>query len=657
MLQTVYQYISLQDLMWSIVLFPLIGAVVNGLYALLSARFGFKTSNLISALISCGLPILSFVAVLICFVTLIGFPEPTAITGPLFQWTLFDDFVIHAELKLDQLSLIMGLVVTGVGSLIHVYSIGYMSHDEGFARYFSYLNLFLFFMLMLVLGSNMLLLFVGWEGVGLCSYLLIGFWFEDPKKASAGKKAFVVNRIGDAGFLLGMFLIYSTLHSLNVVTNGDYLGFETLRMNAPYLLPMATPICLLLFLGACGKSAQIPLYVWLPDAMAGPTPVSALIHAATMVTAGVYMVSRLSFLYVLSPVAMQTVAIVGAITAIFAATIGLLQNDIKKVLAYSTISQLGYMFLGAGVGAFTAAIFHLMTHAFFKACLFLGSGSVIHAMHGEQDIRKYGNLKEKMPITTWTFVIASAAIAGIFPLSGFFSKDAILWNAYHNGHIVLWILGFVGAGLTAFYMFRLVGMTFFGETNVAKKDWKNVHESPPSMTAVLITLAILSIAGGWIGIPKAMGGLDHFHEWLKPALAVAVAHEEGSHTEELILAVLSFLWVLHFVIIAWVIYTQKRDWPDSIMNKAKALYTLVYNKYFVDEFYNIAIIRPIRFISEKFLWKIFDATVIDGGMVHGTGRLIVMWNRALSRIQNGIIQQYLAFFLVGVILILWMLLY
>ena len=639
--------------MWLIVALPLGGAVINGLRSLIAARIGGHPSRVLTALMACGLPLLAFVATVICFVTLIGFPDPSAITGPLFKWIALDNFVINVELKLDQLSLIMALVVTGVGSLIHIYSIGYMAHDEGFARYFSYLNLFLFFMLLLVLGSNLLLMFVGWEGVGLCSYLLIGFWFEDHEKAAAGKKAFIVNRIGDAGFLLGIFLIVATLQSSHAVTDGDYFSFATLKMSATALIPMATPICLLLFLGACGKSAQIPLYVWLPDAMAGPTPVSALIHAATMVTAGVYMVTRLSFLYTLAPLAMETMAVVGAVTAIFAGTIALVQNDIKKILAYSTVSQLGYMFLAAGVGAFSVAIFHLVMHAFFKALLFLGAGSVIHAMHGEQDIRKYGGLKEKMPITTWTFVIGSAALSGIFPLAGFFSKDAILWHVYSSGHVGLWLSGFCGAGLTAFYMFRLVGMTFFGETNIAPDLWRKVHESTPSMAFVLLILAILSVIGGWIGIPAALGGADHFQHWLQSTVASRLVSEEGSHTTELILMVLSFLWALHFVIMAWVIYTQKREWPGSIADKMRGAYQLLVRKYFVDEIYDRLIVRPIQNFSKKFLWQIFDATFIDGLIVHGTGRMVGFWNRAVTAVQNGVVQQYLLFFVIGVILIVW----
>src|SRR3989338_8537235 len=458
----------MENILALIILFPLIGFLINGI-------FGKKLPNFIVASIGCSAPLLSFGLSLF---TLQGIP----ITERVFDWITIGNFTLSFSLTIDGLSRIMLLVVTGVGFLIHLYSIGYMKHDKGFARYFSYLNLFMASMLILIMADNRVLMFVGWEGVGLCSYLLIGFWLEDLKNADAGKKAFIVNRVGDFGFILGMFLLYTIFDTLTMSEISRIISLDENNGYTEALLLLPT---LLLFLGACGKSAQIPLYVWLPDAMAGPTPVSALIHAATMVTAGVYMVSRLSFLYTLAPVAMQVVAIVGGATALFAATIGLLQNDIKKILAYSTVSQLGYIFLAAGCGAFTAAIFHLMTHAFFKALLFLGSGSVIHAMHGEQDIRKYGGLSKRMPITTWTFVIASLAIAGIFPLAGFFSKDAIIWHTY-NSNIILWGVGFAGAGLTAFYMFRLIGLTFFGESNMDEATLRKVHESPPSMAVPLL---------------------------------------------------------------------------------------------------------------------------------------------------------------------------
>ena len=658
MLDLIYKYVTPQTFAWLIVAFPLAGAVINGLRSVIASRFGKETQRSLTSIIGCGFPIVSFFITLLIFVTLIGFAEPAMITGPLYKWILSKSLLIDIGLKFDQLSLVMCLVVTGVGSLIHIYSMGYMAHDKGYTRYFAYLNLFLTFMLLLILADNLVLLFVGWEGVRLCSYLLIGFWFEDPEKAAAGKKAFVVNRIGDAGFLLGMFMIYATLAAQNLPAGEHgyrFFNFEVIHQYSAYLLPYATPICLLLFLGACGKSAQIPLYVWLPDAMAGPTPVSALIHAATMVTAGIYMIARLNFLYVLSPTAMTVVACVGAVTAFFAATIGLVQTDIKKVLAYSTISQLGYMFLGLGVGAFSGAIFHLMTHAFFKALLFLGAGSVIHGMGGEQDIRNFGGLKEKMPITAWTFVIGACAISGIFPFAGFFSKDAILWQTFHSGHTFFWVLGFAGAGMTAFYMFRLVGMTFFGSPEMGPSKWMKVHESPPAMASVLLILAGLSVVGGWVGVPEAFGGADRFHYWLAGVFGKTLVHEgvNETHAAEIILTVVSLLWSLHFAILASVIYSQRKEWPAKMAERFRHVYQLLLNKYWVDQIYDFLFLRPLVQVSRNFLWSVVDEKVIDGAGVMGTGRLVLFWNRCVTALQTGVVQQYLFFFVIGAVLILW----
>ncbi|MBI4126541.1 MAG: NADH-quinone oxidoreductase subunit L [Deltaproteobacteria bacterium] len=663
MLEFVYHYISVQTLVWLIVALPLAGAVFNGSLALITAHHGggkdhhghhhtpFRT---LASTVGVLLPFAAFAAALLCFVTLTGFEEgaPSLITGPLSQWTAFPGLTIDIGLKVDQLSLVMALVVTGVGSLIHLYSIGYMSHDDGVVRYFAELNLFLFFMLILVLADNLVLMFVGWEGVGLCSYLLIGFWFEDPAKAKAGTKAFVVNRIGDAGFLLGLFLIYGVMAAAGADPATGYFNFETMSRYAPFFQPLATVIGLLLFVGACGKSAQIPLYVWLPDAMAGPTPVSALIHAATMVTAGVYMVVRLNFIYVLSPTALEVIAYVGAATALFAATMGLAATDIKKILAYSTVSQLGYMFLACGLGAFSAAIFHLVTHAFFKALLFMGAGSVIHALHGEQDIFKMGGLKPRLPVTCWTFLIASLALAGIVPTAGFFSKDAILWHAYSSGHVGLWLVGFVSAGLTAFYIFRLVGAVFFGSTNLPVDQWKRVVESPVSMLIPLILLGFLSAFGGLLGVPEILGGSDRLGEWLSGVVPL-VGHAGGgaSHAAEIILMVVATIWAANWSILGWVIYTQRRDWPERMAARFRWVYRLIVNRYFVDEIYDRLIVRPLIGVSRVFFWKTIDATAIDAIMVHGTANTVGVWARAVSLAQTGVVQQYLLYFLLGAVIV------
>ena len=528
---------------------------------------------------------------------------------------------------LDPLSSVMILVVTGVGFLIHVYSIGYMAHDNGYYRFFGYLNLFVFFMLMLVLANNYILLFVGWEGVGLCSYLLIGFYFHKKSAADAGKKAFIVNRVGDAGFILGMLLMMSVLGTVrftdvNALLRGPHFTPEVAGFG------VLSAISLLMFFGATGKSAQIPLYIWLPDAMEGPTPVSALIHAATMVTAGVYMVARSSALYQLTPRTSMVVAVVGALTAILAATIALVQNDIKRVLAYSTVSQLGYMFLALGVGAYWVAIFHLFTHAFFKALLFLCSGSVIHAMGGEQDMRRMGALKDKIPTTHWTMWVGSVAIAGIPGLAGFFSKDEILWQAYSSplGSKLLWFVGLTTAGLTAFYMWRLMNMTFYGKSHVAPEVQKHVHESPASMTVPLTLLAIGSVLAGWLGTPKLWNlpeSFRAFERWLAPAFTsrAVVAAGEGAHDASLewLLMTLSVAVAVIGIAVARYFYVNRPSIPDSIERSCKPLYTVLYNKWYVDEIYDFLFVNGLGKGGGR-VCGAFDRNVVDGG-VNGAGWL------------------------------------
>src|SRR6202161_176782 len=519
------------DHIWLIPLFPLATAAVMLFY-------GRRLSNQIVSWLCSGSVFLSFIFSVGAFFQLIAKPSGERIaTKVLFEWIpagtyhMLDGriakFVADWGFQIDPLSCVMILVVTGVGFLIHIYSTGYMAHEGGYYRFFGYLNLFMFSMLMVVLANNPVLLFVGWEGVGTCSYLLIGFYFHKKSASDAGKKAFIVNRVGDAGFLLGIFLTSALLGTIRFVEIGPALAAGGFAIGDPRI----TAIALLFFVGATGKSAQIPLYVWLPDAMEGPTPVSALIHAATMVTAGVYMVARSNALFVLAPTSMKTVAIIGALTAIFAASIGLVQNDIKRVLAYSTVSQLGYMFLALGVGAFTAGVFHVFTHAFFKALLFLGSGSVIHAMSGEQDMRNMGDLHKRIPITHWTMFIATFAIAGIPPFAGFFSKDEILWQAWSSeggAYRLLWLIGFITAVMTAFYMFRLMFLTCHGRPRMSHEVEHHIHESPKSMTAPLVILAICAIGAGWLGWPHSLGGSDHFAKFLDPVFA----HEAKVFTDE-----------------------------------------------------------------------------------------------------------------------------
>lgn len=634
------------------VLLPFIGFVLNGLFGKYM-RNEALIGSIGSAAVGAGF--LIGVAVLAELLALPADDRTRIVT--LFPWISAGALNVPVAYQVDPLSVVMLLVVTGVGFLIHVYSIGYMHGDPGFWRFFSYMNLFVFAMLNLVLADNFLLLFLGWEGVGLCSYLLIGFWyerkFEKSTTADAAKKAFIVNRIGDFGFLIGMFLIFVTFGSLRFQ--------EVFAQSAAFAVgtPVITAIALTLFVGATGKSAQIPLFVWLPDAMAGPTPVSALIHAATMVTAGVYMVARCSILYALAPAALTVVGIVGAATAFFAATIGLVQNDIKKVLAYSTVSQLGYMFLGLGVGAFSAGIFHVMTHAFFKALLFLGAGAVIHALHDEQDIQKMGGLQKALPVTFRTFVIGAIAIAGIFPFSGFFSKDEILWKAFSGGHLGLWAVGFLGAALTAFYMFRLVSLTFGGEPRWGHD--KHPHEAPVTMTLPLIILAVLSVVGGFVGIPASLGGGNAIEQWLEPVFRPALdklgttGHED--HLAEYVLMVVSVGLALAGILLARHVYLKRRDVPDGLAARFPALYRILASKYYVDELYETVVVSPLHRLSERFLWKGVDVGVIDWA-VNATGRVTETIGRLLRVVQTGVTQAYVVLFVLGVVVIVgWLLIH
>jgi NADH-quinone oxidoreductase subunit L len=600
--------------LWLIPVLPLAGAAINGIFGKKSSRTAVSTVGLFFSGAAFGWA-LSVVVRLSSF----GLPYQEYIA----HWIRSGSFTVDFALYLDQLSLIMLLVVTGVGFLIHIYSVGYMWDDPSYYRFFAYLNLFMFFMLTLILANNYLLMFIGWEGVGLASYLLIGFWFTKDSAASAGKKAFIVNRIGDFGFLIALFLIIQHFGSLNFTQ-----VFDQVRPYAPETAGagLLTAIGLLLMLGACGKSAQIPLYVWLPDAMEGPTPVSALIHAATMVTAGVYMVSRSHVIFERAPSALMVVAVIGTLTALFAATIGITQTDIKKVLAYSTVSQLGYMFMACGVGAFSAGIFHLMTHAFFKGLLFLGAGSVIHAVGGEQDMRKMGGLKSYIPWTTLTMGIATFAIAGIPPFAGFWSKDEILWKAYSSEHgsWVFWLIGVITAFITSFYMFRLLFMTFAGDYRGAKVDEHghghddhghdahghgDPHESPMVMLVPLMILALLSTVGGLVGIGNRF---EHFLEPVFGSAEVAgAAGEAASRSTEFLLMGISVLVAFSGAGLAWVLYISKPYLPQKIADGLGGLYTTVLNKYYVDEFYAKLFVKPLIDGSTAILWQGVDRKVID----------------------------------------------
>jgi len=608
-----------------IVLLPFLGFLLNGLA-------GNRLGHRFVSVVGCGLPLAAFAVVLKYAIELTG-GNGAPIVEVAYTWVSAGPGAFEIAFYFDRLTMVMALIVTGVGSLIHIYSMGYMKEDASYARYFAYLNLFLFFMLMLVLGRSLLVLFVGWEGVGLASYLLIGFWFDDPAKAAAGKKAFITNRIGDAGFLLGMFVLYSTLGTLEM----DRLNAAFNATPAPVV--SASLVGILLFIGACGKSAQIPLHVWLPDAMAGPTPVSALIHAATMVTAGVYLVARMSGLYSHAPEASAVIASVGVATAFFAATIAVVQNDIKKVLAYSTVSQLGLMFVAAGVGAYGVAVFHLYTHAFFKACLFLGAGSVIHALSGEQDIRKMGGLAKKIPITFATFAIATAAIAGLPPLAGFFSKDEIVWYAFassYGGSPLLYGVAALTSLLTSFYMFRLLWLTFFGASRLTPEAAHHVHESPFSMTGVLGLLALLSAVGGFLSIP-------HFLEGMLPLPAV---RPELAHYEHLMVGVSIAIAVAGLAGAAY-FFGKGALRAERVRVAFPAANRILGGKYYVDEAYVAWIERPLLWISDRVFLRFGDYRVFDGGL-HAIAALGQRTARMLGRVQTGSLHVYAFLVLAGI---------
>ena len=613
-----------------VVLLPLAGFVLNGL-------FGNRLGKGFVTVVGCGLPLAAFAAAMACVLDLLAGGAREPLVHVAYTWAVVGDRTFEVAFWLDRLSAVMVLIVTGVGSLIHIYSTGYMHEDKSYARYFAYLNLFLFFMLLLVLGRSLLVLFVGWEGVGLASYLLIGFWFEDPEKARAGKKAFVTNRIGDAGFLLGMFAVFWAVGTLDM----DKVNAAYMAASPPAVA--ASVVGVLLFIGACGKSAQIPLHVWLPDAMAGPTPVSALIHAATMVTAGVYLVARLNGVYVHAPEASTVIATLGAATAFFAATVAIVQTDIKKVLAYSTVSQLGLMFVAAGVGAYGVAIFHVYTHAFFKACLFLGAGSVIHALSGEQDIRRMGGLARRIPVTFVTFAVATAAIAGIPPLAGFFSKDEILWYAFASGKggsPLLWAVAAATALMTAFYMFRLLWLTFFGKSRMSHEVEHHVHESPLAMTGVLTILAVLSAVGGFLALPH----------WLEMQLPLPPV-PDALHHFEWTLVVVSVVIAATGLLGAWFFFGNDAARAQRV--HAEGLHRLLSAKYYVDEFYERWLGAPLVWVSDRLFLNFGDRMLLDGTL-NGLARLAQRGAGALSRIQSGSLHRYVLFVLAGsAALLLW----
>ena len=638
----------MKELIPYIVISPLVGFLINGFLG------GKYKNKAIAGWIGTLAVTISFVIACGVFVEMLGrSAEERSIHIKLLDWLSVGKVNVGISYLIDQLSIIFILIITGVGALIHLYSIGYMKGDVGFTRFFTYLNLFIVMMLQLVMADNFLLTFLGWEGVGLCSYLLIGFWFEEKKNGDAAKKAFIVNRIGDFGFLAAMGAMLVTFGSLNYAE----VFPQAAIIGGGFAM---TFITMMLFLGCTGKSAQIPLYVWLPDAMAGPTPVSALIHAATMVTSGIYLIARSNILFALSPATLSVITVVAAMTAVLAALMAFFQNDIKKVLAYSTVSQLGFMFIALGVGSFTAGVFHVMTHAFFKACLFLGSGAVIHAMHHEQDMQKMGGLKKYLPITFATFLIATLAISGIPPFAGFFSKDEILWKAFSQGSPVLWGLGAFGALCTAFYMFRAVYLTFFGKErfDVAHHP---PHEVSASMTIPLIVLAALSILGGFIGIPEVLGGANSLHHWLEPIVGkaeemISLRNLHPDHSLEIPLMIVSVVIAATGIFLATRYYKKKTTLQHD-EEKIGGAYTIAYNKFYVDEIYDATVVQPTYSISNSFLYKIIDVKIIDG-IVNSLGWVVEQTGGIIRRLQTGLAQNYAVMIVLGIVVVigyvLWM---
>jgi NADH-quinone oxidoreductase subunit L len=627
-----------------IALLPLLGTIV-GIAAAATDR------PRIARIVSPSMVLLAFLVAATAVVRLGGLPAGSALHDRVYSWIAVGPLSIDLAFRVDALTAVMILVVTGVGFLIHLYSIGYMEGDPDLARYFAYLNLFTGSMLILVLADSLPVLFIGWEGVGLCSYLLIGFWYREMPNADAGEKAMLANRIGDAAFLIGMFLLFWNLASLGQPT----LSLPEISRQAGALAAarpwVPTAVCLLMLIGATGKSAQIPLYVWLPDAMAGPTPVSALIHAATMVTAGVYMIARLSPLYVVASAALDVVAVIGGLTCLFAATIALVQDDLKKILAYSTISQIGYMVIGVGVGAFSAGIFHLMTHAFFKALLFLCAGAVMHGLHGELRITHMGGLRRKMPITAGTFLIAALAISGVPGFAGFFSKDMVLEAAYTSGHLFVWLLGLMAAGGTAFYVFRAYFVAFTGASRVDPERWSHLHEMPAVMTVPLVILAVLAVIGGWIGLPGEWLWGDAIGHYLAPALAAPPAHHGDPSPGTLaFLMVVTTSVALGGIAAAWVLYVRRPDLPERIAAAAQLMYQVLWNKYWIDQVYETLFLGPYR-AACGFFWRGVDSVVIDGavnGVALGVSAAALRWRR----LQTGNVQHYAFGMVAGAVVVL-----
>ncbi|HPW45996.1 MAG TPA: NADH-quinone oxidoreductase subunit L [bacterium] len=651
MLDLIYRSISLQELIWLIAVAPLFSAFVNAIISAVTAGSEVAKYREWSALFGVIASAISFAGAVVLFFTITAFEagDPAVITGPLYRWIVSDEVVIDLSLKIDQLSMVMSLLISGLGLLTSIYSIGYMWKNSGFARYFALLGIFLFAMMLLVLADNLAFMFIGWSAAGIVSSFLVGLDFFDRSKRVAAVKTFAWNSFSDVLLLAGIFLVYGVMSAGDVDPKIGIFSFESMERHAFYFLPVATTVSILMFAACAIKSAQLPFHTWLLDSMKGPTPISGLAHSAVMVCAGAYLMVRLNFILVMSGSAMSVIYIFGIVAALCAAVFAVGQRDIKKLLAYSTISQIGLIFTSIGVGAFSAAVFHLVAHSIFKLLLFFSAGSAIYALGGERDLMKMGGLKRIMPLTAWTFVIGAVALAGIFPASGFFSRDAILWQLYERGHLGIWFAGFAVVGITSFYIFRAVGAIFFGEPNFEFDQYKKISESPVSMIIPMMILATLTIFGGFIGASKSFGGGDYFGRWIGALIAdeVSRAPAAASRSMELILTVATMIWSAHFSILSWVIYAQKRDWPGRITSRLGPIHALVANGFYFDALYERIFARGTIWVSKKVIDEYLDRKIVDGVLVGGISKLVWMIGIVASIMGNGLVQRYLLYFLIG----------
>lgn len=656
MLETLYQHISIQSVATLTLIAPLGGAVLNGLFGLASAHA--QTNRIRSAVSFVGTcaALIAFVAMLLITVTLAGIEraEPSFITGPLITWAMHKGLMVSAGLAFDQLSTIAALAVSAIGLASHLYAVAYMERDVSYARFFALMNLFLFFMLLLVLSDNLIAIIAGWEGIGLISYLMIAHWFQNEEGSRVATKAIIIDHVSLVALLIGTFLIFGVMGAAGTSPEAGIFNIGTIERHAAWFLPIAAYVCTAFFIAAAVRAAQLPFFVWLTDAMEGPTPASAFMHATCMVAASIYLIARLNFLFVLAPSVLHAMTILGALSALVAALIGVMQTDLKRILAFSTISQLGFMFVAAGVGAFSAAVFHLTTHTFFKVLLFFAAGAAIQAMHGQRDITQLGGLKDRMPITAWTFVIAAAALAGIPPTSGFASLNPILWQTFERGHYLIWCMCFVATGLTAFYIFRAAGLVFFGEPNAPLDDVRRAHEPKLTMVVPMMLVAAVTLFGGLASWPAMLGGSNYVMSWLSGAVAYETSRAPGVHTQgtELIITGITLLWVVHFAIIGWVIYAQKRDLPIRVAARFKRIHALIVRSFYLDAFYEWVVARPVMWFARRVLSQEIDATLIRGLIYDGTGRTVGLAAQLAQTLQTGQLQMYLIYSIIGTVIII-----